>query len=92
MSKWYDNPDSVILADAISHRQCLAVLPFLPNGDLVLTDEAFAEMVEELVLDDECRVRALINIFNATCIGPAKDQIKNYLYGSKIDVMAVPYH
>ena len=76
--KWYDNPDAVVLADAISHRQCLKRLPYPPYADLVLTEAAFAKMVEELVPDDECRVRALIDIYNATCVKKAQDQIAEY--------------
>ena len=81
MKKWSDNPDAVILADAISHRQCLARLQHPPYGDLVLTDKAYEEMVEELVPDDECRVRALIDIFNATSVQRASEQIAFYLLG-----------
>ncbi|KKN77592.1 hypothetical protein LCGC14_0358670 [marine sediment metagenome] len=87
--KWHDNPDAVVLAEAISHSQCLARLPYPPYGELVLTDAAFAEMVEDLVPDDECRVRALIDIFNATGVERAKHQIKIYLKDSLAKIGAV---
>ncbi len=77
--RWFDNPDAVILADAISHRQCLYRLPYPPFGDLVLTENAFADMVEELVPDDRRRVKALKDIFNATDVKRAQQQIKDYL-------------
>ncbi len=79
MGRWYDNPNAVILAKAISERQCLESLPFPPYSDLVLTCSAFAEMVEDLVPNKECRIRALIDIYSATGVEKAKEQIKEYL-------------
>lgn len=79
MSKWHENPEAVSLMEVLNREQCYDRLPYPPYGDLMFTDEHFANRVEEVIPDKVKRVRAIKTLYNATTNFSAQEQFKTYL-------------